>query len=207
MIHIARASLPEPVRILGLRLLPLSLGRYRLLQRFECSFVSDQPVSATIDALIADLFIGIVICSMPVKDFCAWLDTPEAQRETEAWGKRIRAECKVDGFNILEKFGLFKYYLESGIEIPAYQEETSDGRQSGSHWSHAVEVALRQQLGWTQEEVNETPMAKALADYFRWAESEGLITLLAPEQVEYNNAQAAANDAALAQLKATLCPV
>ena len=201
---IVKAIIPEPYRILGLRLLPLSLGRYWLLRKFECAFVAEEKTDAT----MADLIIGLVICSMPVKEFLVFIQGPDAEVELAKWGNRIRAEIDADEmFNILSRFKLFSNYLADGYEVPAYLEEQSSDRQSGSHWSHSIAVMLRSKMGWTEEEVNEAPLSKAMADYFRWAESEGLIQILSDEQVAADAEQARANDAAMSELaKEVACP-
>jgi len=210
---IATSALPDPYRILGLRLLPLSLGRYRLLQRFGCAFVSDTESSATVE----DLLLGLVICSMRVREFVGWIQvtpgwfkdgikwpwhTRGAGADLRAWGRRIKREVKKDAsFDLTSKCKLFNLFLETSCQIPqAFNNH--DGDQSGAHWSHAIEVALRSKVGWTQMEIEESPLSKAIADYFRWAEQEGLITLMRPEDIEAGEQNSAALDSMVAAIEA-----
>src|SRR6185369_977441 len=79
-----RQAVPEPFRVLGLSLKPLSVGRYRLLHRFDCAFVAEGEASAT----GADLIIGVLICSMRCEDFLRFANSGEFAREVRRWGRR-----------------------------------------------------------------------------------------------------------------------
>lgn len=179
--HIFAAAVPEPYRIFCIELLPFSLGRYQLLRRFECAFVAEEETQATVE----DLLLGLLVCSMRCREFLVWIQSKAAARELKAWGKRIRRQIKAEPhFNIYEKIGLFRQYLESSARVPKFWEEQShQANPSGSHWSHSVEVTLRAELGYTIEQIEETPLGKALGDYFKWAESQGLITIMTEEQI------------------------
>lgn len=184
---------PEPYRILGLRLLPLSVGRYRLLKRHECAFVAEGEASAG----IPDLLIGVLICSMRVDEFNDFANSPQFAREIKRWSKRIlpfswlgalpwigkrwRAKCAPI---ITEKMALFQKYIEEAQKIPMYSMMENSPRQNSSHWSHSIEVSLRSEQHWTTDEINEQPLSKALADYFRLAESNGSLTLITDEIIE-----------------------
>lgn len=188
-------AIPDPYRIFGLRLLPLSLGRYRILSRFGCAFVAEGEAKASFD----DLILGILVCSMTVAEFLALLEDKERfAAELKRWGQHIRKEIKADPhFNLFEKFGLFRKYIQDANQVPKFWNEHELEADSTAHWSHAVEIALRSQVGYTAEEIDETPLAKALADYFQWAQGEGLIRIMTDEEEELNNAVAESNLKAL----------
>lgn len=176
-----------------MRLKPLSLGRYRLLQRFGCAFVAEEEK----DAGVPDLLLGLVICSMRVDEFLAAADSQRLATDVRRWGRRIcplawigllpfvgKLWRKSHAVNVLEKMRLFKSYLEAGSVVPQYWEEEGQGQASGAHWSQSVEVTLRGELGWSEEEINETALSKALADYFKFAEQQGLVRLMIPYEIE-----------------------
>ncbi|HEV2210857.1 MAG TPA: hypothetical protein VG167_18950 [Verrucomicrobiae bacterium] len=175
-----QAAIPEPVRIFGLRLLPLSLGRYRLLCRFGCAFVADGEALAT----AGDLLLGILICSMRCAEWLEFVESPESGDELAKLGQRIELEVAADPyFNLLEKFGLFKNYIEGACLQPKYWEEKEDEGPSGAHWSQSLEVTLRSELGYSTEDIEEGPLSKALADFYKHAENHGLIRLMTDEEI------------------------
>lgn len=184
-------AIPEPYRIFGLRLLPLSLGRYRILNRFDCSFVSEGESKATFE----DLILGVLVCSMTVADFMELLDDRDKfAAELKRWGQHIRKEIRADPhFNLFAKFGLFRKYIQDANQVPKFWNEHEMQSESTAHWSHAVEIALRSQVGYTSEEIDEAPLAKALADYFQWAQGEGLIRIMTDEEEEMNKAVSESN--------------
>ena len=193
-------AIPEPVRLLGLRLLPLSLGRYRLLKRFDVAFVADGEAQAS----ISDLLLGVLICSMRVDNFLGFVDQPNFNQEMKAWSRRLfpsvwlcalpwfgRWWRRTHGFNVIEKMQMFQNYIVEAQRIPRYTMKENSPHANSSHWSHSMEICLRSELNWTQEEINEAPLSKALADYFGHAEASGTVILLSDDDI----AEAIANAA------------
>lgn len=196
-----KAAVPEPYRIFGVRLLPLSIGRYRLLLRLECLFVAERQTELGLD----DLLLGILICSMPCREFLDLIDSDRLQLELERWGKRIRREMAEDRyFSIFEKFALFRRYLDEGTATPRYWDEASNDSGSGGHWLQNLEVALRGELGYTNEEIEEGPISKALSDSFKLAENLGLIRLMTDAELAQGEANTALFEALLK--KGDTCP-
>ena len=155
------AAMPEPHIILGLRLLPLSLGRYRLLKRFDCPFVSDDKKEIGLDVLNKELFFALLICGLSVAEFRALIDAPkrlakEARRFGKAAGKIIKRDPH---FNLLEHFAAFKRYLEEGSASPWVVVSRQDNSETSmAHWSSSIEVTLRSKVGWTEPEIDERPL-------------------------------------------------
>jgi hypothetical protein len=191
-----KAAIPEPYRILGLPLLPLSLGRYRILKRFDCGFVADGETRAG----MADLIIGVVVCSMRCDEFLAWADSPSFAKDIADWSARLaptpwlgrlpilgklRRRRPDYSFNVVEKLSLFQNYISESSTLPRYWYTESADSGAGQHWAQACETTLRSELGWTEEEINERPITKAIGDYFSMAESRGQIRIMTPEEVAY----------------------
>jgi hypothetical protein len=194
------AAIPNPYTIFGARLLPLSIGRYRLLKRFGCAFVDEKESTATFE----DLILGIVICSMTVKGFLEFLQSGTVIPEMKRFGERIRKEVEHDPhFNLFSKFGLFQAYILESSKCPKYWNELDDDRESSAHWSHNLEMSLRE-MGYTSKEIDEGPLSKALADYFKHAENQGAIRLMSEDEIS----QGDANAKLFEQLsKGGVCPV
>jgi hypothetical protein len=195
------AAIPEPFQILGLRLKPMSLGRYRILRRVDCAFVAEESRVVS----FGDLILGVCLCSMTCAAAAAWLDSKHCLRDIRRWSRRISPapwlrrlpwigrwwEARTS-FNPLEKIKLFQRYISEASALPEYWDE-SDGRASGaSHWSESMEVGLRSQLGWSKEEVEEQPLQKAIRDFFQLLEGSGAIRMLADGELESGKANAAA---------------
>jgi hypothetical protein len=201
-------AIPEPVQILGLKLLPLSIGRYRRMARHGVGFVSEKKVSA--DG--KDLILGVLICSMPCRTWDELSTSEILPKIVNQWfnqiqalppfylrgsiGKIISASFigkwwrKHNSFDLYEKCKLFKRYIEDAQVIPRYISKQQSSSKSASHWSHSIEVALRSQLNWDSQDIEEAPLSKALADYFKHLENEGLITILTEQdfqQIKANN--------------------
>ena len=182
------ATLPEPFTILGLRLLPLSLGRYRLLKRFDSPFVADEEKAITPDILTKELFFALLICGLPVEEFKILLANPEKlAREARRFGKVAgKWISKTERFSIFETFESFKKYLRDGSAMPCHAMPKDGGAaESISHWSHSIEVTLRSKVGWDQHEIDEEPISKALVDFFKLMENEGAVTLMDHDDYTY----------------------
>jgi hypothetical protein len=201
------AAVPEPFRILGLSLKPLSLGRYRLLKRFDCAFVADENRMPT----FSDLILGLLICSMRCDEFLAWAESDAFMKDVRRWGRKVSPKPWIGkipwlgkwwrekhSFNVIHKMRLFKRYIDEAQKIPAYWDLTGGGATSASHWSQGVEVSLRAEVGWDLDEINEAPLSKALADHFKFLENKGAIQLISDEEM----AQAKANAEVMAKFMA-----
>ena len=206
-------DIPEPFQILGLRLLPLSIGRYRRMARHGVAFVSETQAKA--DG--KDLLLGVLICSMDCSD---WDNLATSGKLTEViarWMKQINAIPplylrgrigkhlsrtwlgklwrKHHSFDLFLKMGLFKQYIEEAQLCPRFLSKGGNQQVSSSHWSHNIEVVLRGELGWTREEIEERPLSSAIADYFKHMENQGLITILTEAdfaQINNNDVRVAA---------------
>jgi hypothetical protein len=183
-----QAAIPEPYIIFGLRLLPLSIGRYRILKRFDCGFTADDERTAT----MADLILGIVVCSMRCDEFFSLMESPEFGTELKRLGQRIRDEITADKcFSLLEKYGLFQSYIMASTKIPEYFDEMDERPESFAHWSHNLEISLRSELNYSDEQINEGPISKALYDFLKHAENQGSIRIVTDAEIDQGKANEA----------------
>lgn len=192
--------LPACPIVCGRQLLPLSIGRYRLLHRFNVAFVADGEANPT----AGDLLMGVLICSMRVEAFMAFAAAPEFKRALDWWARKFRflppraftwpligrllekafgEACALgDAARLCQEIESFAQYIREGGQPPRYWDETDTSRPSASHWSHSIEATLREFQGWTREEINEEPLNKALWDYFKHCENQGLVRLMSAEE-------------------------
>jgi hypothetical protein len=95
-------------------------------------------------------------------------------------------------FNFVEKMQLFKRYIAEAQHIPQYAPTSPNQSRSTGHWSTSVENVLRSELNWTAEEISEAPLTKALSDYFKHLELQGLVTIFTENDLEEGRANAEA---------------
>jgi hypothetical protein len=124
------------------------------------------------------------------------------QSQLKTWGELLADQIKGEKhFSILEKVEAFKRYLADGSSIPwVIMEKQGDAEVSPTHWSHTIEVMLRSKAGWTLPEIEEEPLTKALADFFKFMESEGAVKLVDPEVYAQMKIEAAQNGAVFESL-------
>lgn len=192
--------LPDPPVVCGRQLLPLSIGRYRLMHRFRVAFVADESATAT----ARDLFIGVLICSLRCEEFQSFAASPRFKGEIARWGRRCgffrpwRYRLPLLGpwlakryghiidrhhaANLLAEIEKFQAYIAEGAQPPRYWDAADGQRTSAAHWSHSIESTLREYQGWTREEINEEPLTKALWDYFKHCENHGLVRLMTADE-------------------------
>lgn len=196
-----QAAFPEPQSILGLRLLPLSLGRYRLLKRFDSPFVQDEEKNISLQEINKELFFALAVCGLSCDEFCFLLNNGKLKKELNRWGKKLKKIVSKKGFNIFEHIESFRNFIAKGSEIPWVPLARQDMSEiSQAHWSSSIESVLRSRVGWTAEEINEQPLTKALADYFKFLESEGVVKLYDHEVYQSVQAEAKANGEALEKI-------
>jgi hypothetical protein len=194
---------PVPPVICGRQLKPLSIGRYRTMSRFKVAFVAEGEASAS----AGDLLLGVLICSMGVDEFIEFAASGQFGKQIRKWGRcigfyppkylswpiigRFLKYLKVDqviedsdaGF-LLRQIRLFEQYIQDSSVCPPYFDESPGDRVSGAHWSQSIEVTLRGDLGWTRDEINEEPLNKAMWDYFKHMENQGMIRLMTEQEIE-----------------------
>jgi len=204
--HYVSAIIPEPYTICGLRLKPFCLGHYLLMKKFQVSYANDSEARTNPVELVKDFLLALVICSLSYEEFLEAVTTDKLMVNTKQFrffGKRVEKEMSFrkwlsnwgdaictaakdkDNFNALEKISAFRKYLNDGLRVPLFYDEGKDNQMpSGAHWSQSIEHVLTGELGYTHSEALNLPLAKALSDYFKYAERHGLVTLMTDEEIE-----------------------
>lgn len=189
-----------PPVVCGLTLKPLSITRYRLMAWRGVAFAADEEREAT----AGDLLMGVLICSMSVADFKTFAAHPKFKDHVQKWGRKIGffppkmfkwpfigkrlekflgdAFAEADFKYLHEQMEVFQKYIMAGSKAPEFWDESPDSKASAAHWSQSIEVVLRGNIGWSQEEIDEEPLSKALQDYFKFMENQGLVRLMSAEE-------------------------
>ncbi len=188
-------DIPDPFQILGLKLLPLSIGRYRRMARHGINFVSESKTTA--DG--KDLLLGVLICSMKCSEWDELSTSGNLTKTVSTWMWKINASPplvlrgtigkhlsntwvgklwrKHHSFDLFLKMGLFKSYVNEAQKCPKFFVSGGGNNSSNSHWSHNIEIVLMGELNWSHLDIEERPLSKALADYFKHLENQGMIRL------------------------------
>lgn len=160
------AAIPEPFYVLGVRLKPFCLGHYLLMERFGIAFVSSEEKAPS----LLDLVFGVMICSMSYEGFLRFLEEEELEKQIFEWGK----QCK--DFDWVAKATLFNRYIIEGSRRPVVIYE-ADGQGSNAHWAQTLKLTLTGQLGYTASQALNLPLHQAFADFYRHAETLGVVTI------------------------------
>lgn len=164
------------------------------MRRFDVAFVADGEASAE----MGDLILGVFICSQRCEDFLQLAASGQLERAIRAWSRKIvphpwLCALPIIGkwwraracFNFVAKMQLFESYIREASEVPKFYDLTGESAGgSATHWSHSMEVLLRSELGWSADEINEAPLSKAIADYFRHLESNGAVRIMTDEEIQ-----------------------
>ena len=201
----AESFAPSSWVILGCSLKPLSLGHFFLLRSMDSPFVMEgEAVSAGWD----DFVVALCVCHFSFEEFnnfaanrntytgkpvrlwyAPWkMDENYFRKQLRKAGKdlykRVKAE-KLDIKGIKEKMKIFQDYLIEGTTTPKYWEtDNSNSAESGAHWSQAIFTTAISELNYTRTEALNTPLRQLFNDFFKWAESQGSITLMKESEEE-----------------------
>jgi hypothetical protein len=204
-----KAALPEPHLILGVRLLPLSIGRYCLLKRFDSPFVREDSIDCgpeNLAEIFRELLFALMVCGLPVAEMKSLLLTPtKLEREAKRFGKVVQKIIRrTPDFSMVEPIKEFKAYMDEGCALPWHPlTREQDQRESISHWAHSIEVTLTSQANWDQDQINEEPLTKALAHFFKLLENQGHVNLITHEAYDAMEKMGESNAVAfLAHIKA-----
>jgi hypothetical protein len=181
-----QSSIPEPYTILGVTLRPLSLGHLILMKKYGCAWAED---SERTSVSIFDLLIAIAICCRKYQEFIDWFANAEERNAwLNKWFKSIRLDCRrTENWSISNKMSLFNMYRKEGIVVPMYFNEDEDksfDKESGAHWIQNVITLLVTEGRYTENEIYDIPLSKALVEYFKILENKGVITFMADWQIE-----------------------
>lgn len=149
-----KARIPEPVRILGLKLRPFALGHLVLLHRIESYFVG-----ASETLTYEDLALSVLICSLPYKEALEALEDKDLDRFMRRWvakltGRGFLATLLLRppvGIPLASNASKFVDYMASGRRQISYVQ-TSEGRAMDLPEVQVVRVILLKHFGGLTDE-------------------------------------------------------
>lgn len=177
-----RALRPEPVRVLGVDLLPFSLGHAAHLIRFGCYPITDP----------ADLLLALVICSTRFEDLPGVIGGRWFRLRMRIWGW---THGWIIRRRFTQKMQLFNSYITAGSVGPEIFERDDDGeaRLPGAPWLAHLKTVLQSELGYSRSDALNAPYGEALWDYYTHWENKQKVEIIDDESVTAIQRQADEN--------------
>lgn len=160
------AAVPEPVRCLGRRLKPFSVGHRILLERFESAFVTGETPT------IADLILSVALCSRSYDDALRFLDTKCSTWNMRVWGFKIWLAVKC-GLSLTKSAATFAAYVQSGSTFPNVKFKESQNTRDVRVPMVASVKSFLVRCGHSDAESLEKPYGLALWEYAIASASDG----------------------------------
>ena len=168
------ATAAEPHVILGVRLLPLTVGHALELERHGLSTV----------ATPAQLATAILICSRPPHQLAATLADPLLPLKMKWWLWRASPVrwsrfWRTGPVNWAEKLRAWHSFFDEHTQTPA----TSTRRKGTAYSSRTpflqhLKVTLQSKLNYSPAEALACPFVQAVWDYFTYHEQQGSIEIV-----------------------------
>ncbi len=161
------SAVTTPHVVLGLRLLPMTVGHLFLLHEMDASYLS--PVG---EASIADIIASAFVLAQPYKDSRAIIGTKRARLFCWIWGIRCRK------LNLAHEIGKFSAYLKDQYTAPSMRPSDPDRAKylnAPEHWR--LLGMLMSVFGMSESEAMDTPLVKARCLAAVDAERNGVIDL------------------------------
>ena len=159
----ARAIVPERFVILGQRLLPLAVGHVELFARLGVERILTP----------ADLVLAVVIAAHRPREVMPFLESPFFRLRLWFWGLRL------GNWDFVSKREIFQTYLAHHMETPEVAlKGKGDCGGSNVPFVQHLRAVLLSKLGYDPERIEDAPYARAIWDYYAWAETEGTVTVL-----------------------------
>jgi len=179
------AIMPEPFQVLGIRLLPFSLGHYVLLRSLEVAFVcGTEPTDA-------DVVTAAWICSASFEDGLASIGDPDSKREIAEWGCALarptwkhrlglRPPVQIDWETQAK---LLSEYISEARSCPAYMASQSSERLAAPGWQ-TMRITLMRDLKLSDAEIMNRSYRLCLADYLTLKALDGRVTMVDTDAIE-----------------------
>lgn len=175
------AAIPETPTILGLRLRPLSLGHILLLNRVRSSFVTEgEPFK------LEDIFIAVLICSLPYREGCAALEDPDLEKFFTRWQRKIsrrRWFSKSKPIHWPAIIGQFRDYIEQGSRGPQYSYNPEQFVETACPAVQVIKIILLRNTSLTEAEVLDRPWSLCLWDAVTIRMMDGHVRMDDPDKL------------------------
>lgn len=183
------AALPEPRRVMGVELKPLTLGHRLILNRVDCAFVCGGEIT------FADLILGVAICSRDYAGALRFLRPGLAERLWLRWRGLLTWLAVKRGYNLPEAAIAFGRYIEDSCRMPHFKFDENDKAKPVRAPADAVLKVALIEMGYTPSEALNLPYGQGVWEHLISNARKGHIELLDSEWVDtYDRLQVSSQD-------------
>lgn len=178
-----RILTPLPT-ILGLKLVPYTLGHSILLKSASSKFAVGGFKDCSDKELISELVFALLVCSTSYDDFKQEVYQDKFTRNMRRYVAQLLSEVKASKeFNLLAKINSFASYLRNGTSTPLYYvtENGSDISSSAIEFEEAIISTLMAECNFTRDECLNLPLTETLSAYLLFAHKQGTVELISKE--------------------------
>lgn len=181
------AHVPESRTVLGLTLLPLSLGHLILLRRVESAFLTASPPDFN------DLAVSVLICSQTYEGALEAFRDPDLQTFMRKWHDRITKNDRLSvrlGFrrkavlDFVSECKAFYDYLSENTKGPNYIYDTEKVKPMECAPEQVIKVSLMRDLHLSETEVLNRSWRLCLWDRATLRALEGAIDFTKEEDLD-----------------------
>ena len=201
---------PTPA-ILGLKLIPYTLGHSMLLKSAKSVFVCGGMEKLDMRHLIGELVFAILVCSTTYDEFLVEMNNGEfvkymnqyvsaindeilklKDKKPSKKRKRftIKKDVSLDGLNrinLLDKIAQFTQYIKDGTSPPMYYPASGDENNVSNNpveLEQSIISTLMSECNFTRSECFNLPLTETLAAYLLYAYRQGAVRLESKEVFE-----------------------
>lgn len=156
------AILPEEPDVLGVRLLPLSLGHVYIL------LAVDNPFAVGGSPHLGHLAFAVQVCSRTFEDCQKWMRSGDLVKDVSEWGKKCR------DMDFKKERDIFKEYIGGSADVPERWSKQKSPTPVKHPWPLFVSVQVMPLVG--ESRAWNMPVAMAMAYWSALSGDDALMT-------------------------------
>lgn len=178
---------PAPT-IMGLRLLPFSLGHSMILKTAKSIFMLGGLEGLSDRQVIGELVFGLLVCSTSYDDLIAEMNNGAFKTYLAEYVTKLTKEIKdTDLFNLHAKINMFVNYIRDGTSTPYYypaSDSTSDVSICPIEIEQSIQSTLMSECKYTRNECLNLPLTETLSAFLLFAHKQGTVVLKSRDEYE-----------------------
>jgi hypothetical protein len=181
------AMLPNAPRILGVQLLPLSIGAIIHMKNLDLSLkrLFGEENNSVYDEMLY-FMLKVAICSRTYSEYILFANNEEAAMSWfNEWSNKLCKNKKK--LNVALELVKFKEYIEKGMVTPDYwiKDDIENDNPSGASWiQNILQNLTRENSRYSEAELLDMPLPKVLSDHFKLMESNNIVQLKTDYEME-----------------------